>query len=323
MLGFLAIYLICKICYHAQPNFLNLIKTMKKIIFLSLACLLTACGDKDATYYEANPEKAQAKITECQQKIHEALTSKNKDKIEKISADAQCQAADTALRNLRQKEREAKRAALEAEKAAMLADANKIFEQQYGNLSHADYLNTYLQSDCIGKGYFSSLNKDNALCWLMRDKQQTAIKTLSEQYAATPFDELIAQGEAMCKLNQQPDSSCGVWRKELMASAKNTFADKDPIELKQQTATYCDTNHTMKHQICSAFESAYYARMQEAAQAMAKNDAEFRKNYQFCHEKSQTLAAYAIREQYPLCEIVYKTLNIRNLYHLSDFKTPL
>ncbi|MCL1076567.1 hypothetical protein D5R81_00010 [Parashewanella spongiae] len=65
-----------------------------KILTLScLVLLITACGQKDRAYYEANLDDAREKAQECNKEMVAALKAEDQSKLQKISDDSECKFA--------------------------------------------------------------------------------------------------------------------------------------------------------------------------------------------------------------------------------------
>lgn len=77
----------------------------KAIIFTIGLISLVGCSKHDVSYYEANLDKAEVKLKECQDEILEAISDKDIDKMESISSDTECKAAQKAKSIAEQKAR--------------------------------------------------------------------------------------------------------------------------------------------------------------------------------------------------------------------------
>lgn len=294
----------------------------KSLLLLTITpLLLVACGDKDAAYYEAHPDKAEEKLKSCMVE----LMSGNKDKLK----DTECKAADDGLRMKRQKEREAKEAARKAEEDKLLVSARQAFSEKYGKLSPAEYISAYNQSECSNHVYFK-LTEENASCWVMKENYQATVEKLKAEYSAIPFDESLKKGEALCKLNASQNSVCDIWQDSLKQSAENSFSKLDYFALNAKRAEYCDSNSKFQYRICNAFDSVYDKKQDEEVKKYVNDDALFTKAYNDCRQKAQNEEGYndagrgiKLTEKDPTCEVVSFATRKRGLYSKAYFQEEL
>ncbi|SUO95010.1 hypothetical protein [Suttonella ornithocola] len=305
-----------------------------KILTLSvLTLLLSACGEKDQAYYEAHPEKAEEKINQCKENLMQAAMNKDREKVEKIRTDAECQAADNARRILREKQRAAEKAAEEQARKEMLAKAEAQFQKEYGNMDLKAYLSAYRQSECSQK-WMLSLTEESAYCYVMQEHHKQMIDTAKADFENTNFDELIKQKNTLCKLSTERDTPCGIWQEALLGSAKNTFAKTDYLTLLNKGSDYCEEGYSsdiLVNRICSAFHRVLGDK-REAEIARYKNDDDaFVKAYEMCYQKAQTIkpesswvtAGRTLVKQDDFCALINDVVSRRGLYDNNNFEKPL
>lgn len=102
---------------------------MKKILLGVLVLgVLVGCGEKNEEYYFQNLDKAKDKIAVCEADLEKAFKNKDEKTFEKVSNNAECNAANDALKKQRQIEYE--KAYKERELQAKLAAEKKAEEKR-------------------------------------------------------------------------------------------------------------------------------------------------------------------------------------------------
>jgi len=119
----------------------------KILAFTLCAVSLVGCSERNEEYYAGNLEAAQTKVQECEDQTKQAFIEKDKDKLQSISEDKECLAAQNIYRthksNLRKLEREQQQERLEKEQQEQVKKfeaAYKKHTKKLKTLSYADFL---------------------------------------------------------------------------------------------------------------------------------------------------------------------------------------
>lgn len=103
----------------------------KILAFTLCAVSLVGCSEHDEEYYAGNLEAAQTKVKECEERTKQAFLEKDKDKLQSISEDKECIAADKIYRihksKLRKIEHEQQQERLKKEQE----EKSKKFDAEY------------------------------------------------------------------------------------------------------------------------------------------------------------------------------------------------
>ncbi|MUJ27917.1 hypothetical protein GNP73_07985 [Aliivibrio fischeri] len=157
---------------------------MLKKLAISLGVIigLTACSERDFTYYQANIDKAQEKIAECEIEMKKAFMDGDAVRLQKTAEDVECKAATNAYNEYerkvaqleRDKREEEQRKQRELDEAQFAKDLEK-YTNQLTNMS------------------FEEFYKFDRNCSFSRTAQCKAFKNLKEARTADELSRLITQ----------------------------------------------------------------------------------------------------------------------------------
>lgn len=289
--------------------------------------LITGCSEKDAEYYQNNPEAAKEKIQACKDSLRDA---KDKETFDKLMNDKECRAADQALKAIRKAAREAEEAAIERDNKAILATAEKALMKEHGNLDWKGFQKLYRASEC--QSYFSfskKISSEDAKCVVMKQHYEKLIGDAKNGFANTPYSELITKEKELCLLDKGRLSPCSVWQDSLAESAKNSFKDTAYETLFVERDHYCEVQSEFKYQFCAAYEQVLNEKKEVVINNYAQNDTLFTDEYNKCYQKSLTTKSKSyldggqvLAKEDPICHAVNQAVNRRKLYELGSFKVP-
>lgn len=259
---------------------------MKKIILIGvLGAILVGCGDRDENYFFENQEKAASHLKSCEEKLMSALENGDEKSFKALQSDAECKAADSALKKQRQldyekevAERELqKKLAAEKRLQEIAAEKAKIVAANDGNSWEKD-VSEFLKQDCN----FSGWGEPTVECaaWLefyedAKDQGKTALAALS-------FSDLKAQSKEHCGLDQRRGSSCAIWQESLAEKGVEELkgADIDTIEARKDEFCADDISNLA---VCNkSWRQAWNERNEALIKHFVDNDQEFVQTYNSC-----------------------------------------
>lgn len=103
----------------------------KKIITLSAFLLLSGCSERNTEYYENHIDEAKVKMKDCEALLGEAFKSKDKEKLEEISKNPECNSAVTVVRKHKQRLAKIKRELKQKELEKLKKEEDKKFNEEY------------------------------------------------------------------------------------------------------------------------------------------------------------------------------------------------
>ncbi len=277
---------------------------MKKIILIGvLGAILVGCGDRDENYFFENQEKAASHLKSCEEKLMSALENGDKNKFETLRNDAECKAADSALKKQRQldyekeiaeyelqrKQRQLDREKEEAERELqrklaeekrlqeIAAEKAKIIAANEGNTWDKE-ISEFLKQDCNPSGWGEPTVECTAWIEFYDEAKAKGKKALAQ----LDFVDLKAQSKEYCSLDQRRGSSCAIWQEALAEKGVEELkgADIDTIEARKDE--FC-ADEIRNLAVCStSWRQAWNDRNEALIKHFVDNDQEFVQTYNSC-----------------------------------------
>ena len=190
----------------------------QRLFIFSLILGVSACSDKDESYYLNHIDEAQSKMKQCKVDLAKAMKLKDEAEFMKLTdSKSECSIVDKALSKHRQKQWEIEIQAKKAKDDAELANIKAEIQQQYGSQSWQDFTKSFIKSKC---DHFSYDKKCQAMFALYEEKTKLAITEMRKK----SLDELLADKELYCKQDQRLYSTCDVWQTAVGEQAKQVFS---------------------------------------------------------------------------------------------------
>ena len=220
---------------------------MKKEIF-ALVCALSmglnaGLFSNDLEYYMNHPKEAKEKLKECEQRMIEALKSKDEEKVIEVQSDKECRYADKAYRKHKQELYRAKRKIEKEKRAKELEEKKKAFEaeykkyletfksQEYKEFAKSKKECQYYSGAIFGEDYSKKGAKCKAWKELFKQKEAKAFDELFKKY---PKDKLLEYKEKVCKNAPFGDETCDfamkAFNKRKEIEIKNYLANKELLK---------------------------------------------------------------------------------------------
>lgn len=190
----------------------------QRLFIFSLILGVSACSDKDESYYLNHIDEAQSKMKQCKVDLAKAMKSKDETEFMKLTdSKSECSIVDKALSKHRQKQWEIEIQEKKVKDDAELANIKAEIQQQYGSQSWQDFTKSFIKSKC---DHFSYDKKCQAMFALYEEKTKLAITEMRKK----SLDELLADKELYCKQDQRLYSTCDVWQTAVGEQAKQVFS---------------------------------------------------------------------------------------------------
>ena len=106
-------------------------KTLLSLVALSVIANAGFFGSNDKAYYLKHIDEAKEKMKTCKDIMIQAFKDKDEDAYKKIQKDAECNAADKALREYKHKQREIQRKKEEQVRKEKETKQKAAFEAEY------------------------------------------------------------------------------------------------------------------------------------------------------------------------------------------------
>lgn len=271
---------------------------MKKILLASIVAAtfaISGCSEKDKAYYLQNIDKAEAKKTECENKIKEAWKSKDENTIKAVTQDAECNAAVEAIKEDRKIKAEQERLAREAQARAEIDKEKAKIKQELGQADWKAIAHFVVNSEC-GQKYKNSFSetgfaipKDNSACRAVEEIYQEATEQGKAELVKFPYNDLLAQEKEYCGKDKRPLSACSIWQKALGEQAEKAFEAQDLQTLEKQKADHGMFSNKYPHSVSKAFEKAFKAKEEAVIANYTKNYDLLKQDYNQCVEKLQKI----------------------------------
>ncbi len=169
-------------------------KNLLAICVSVAAFSLSACSDNDKEYYLNHISEAESKLQQCNADAKEALQNKDRDALNKIKQDVECQAASAAVKEHRTAEAKRQREEEQAKRQAALDEAKKKLNDEFGDLDWRAFTNKFLKHQCVIN---YNNNRDNPECPALYALQHEKEEQGNAEMMKLPLDEiLVAQKEA-------------------------------------------------------------------------------------------------------------------------------
>ena len=190
----------------------------QRLFIFSLILGVSACSDKDESYYLNHIDEAQSKMKQCKVDLAKAMKLKDEAEFMKLTdSKSECSIVDKALSKHRQEQWEIEIQEKKVKDDAELANIKAEIQQQYGSQSWQDFTKSFIKSKC---DHFSYDKKCQAMFALYEEKMKLAITEMRKK----SLDELLADKELYCKQDQRLYSTCDVWQTAVGEQAKQVFS---------------------------------------------------------------------------------------------------
>ena len=157
----------------------------QRLFIFSLILGVSACSDKDESYYLNHIDEAQSKMKQCKVDLAKAMKLKDEAEFMKLTdSKSECSIVDKALSKHRQKQWEIEIQEKKVKDDAELANIKAEIQQQYGSQSWQDFTKSFIKSKC---DHFSYDKKCQAMFALYEEKTKLAITEMRKK----SLDELL------------------------------------------------------------------------------------------------------------------------------------
>lgn len=272
---------------------------MKKIIGIALVGLiLAACGDRDENYFFENQNKAKEHLKSCEEKLMDALENGNEKKFNEINNDAECLAAESALKKQRQldwqkeqEERELQKKLAEEKRLQDIADTKALITADHQDKTWEKRVSEYLKQDC-NTGWFSTPTTE---CAAWSEFYEEAVDEGKAQLTALDFADLKTKANEYCKLDQRSGSSCAVWQEALADKGSSELENADIYTIEARKEEFCSDDIRNLNVCNRSWGDAWRAKNDELIKFYTDNDAEFIITYNQCVDRVQEVEAKGLR----------------------------
>ncbi|MDO4430638.1 MAG: hypothetical protein Q4B95_04980 [Lonepinella koalarum] len=308
---------------------------MKKhlVTLVTSAIILSACSEEDKAYYLKNIEKAETKNVQCELQMKQAWQNKDKNAIEKLAKDTECNAAKEAIKEdrkikaalERQKKDAADRIKIEQEKAKI--------QQELGQADWKSAVRFFVNSNCAQYG--NSINgefhvpEDNYHCKAAIEIYKDYLATAKNELLQLPFAELSAQEKNYCSQDKREFSACFIWESVLGEQAEKVFSAQEFQDLSRLQENYQKFNSKRPLNEIKAFEKVFNEKEQTIVDHYVKHYDVLKQDYNQCVTKLIQIGHHwkkheereAVKNSYP-CSQTSKARRKLGLAY-DDFNTFL
>lgn len=279
---------------------------MKKHLLTTLIIstfMLSACSEKDKAYYLQNIDKAEAKKTECENKLKEAWNKKDENAIKALSQNVECNAAIEAIKEDRKIKAELELKAAEAKAREEIDREKAKIKQALGQADWKAIAHYIVNSDCAKyANRFSekdfSIPQDNYACKAIEEIHLENVELGKAEFVKFPYDELLQQEKEFCSTDKRPLSACSIWEKALGEQAEKAFEAQDLATLEKQKSEYNMYDNKKPLSAKRAFENIFKAKEQAVIEQYTKNPDLLKQDYNQCVEKVKQIGDhYSKHEQ--------------------------
>lgn len=262
---------------------------MKKyLLSICIATLaLAACSDNDKEYYLKNIPEAEEKLKECNEEVQQARQSKDKEKLEKLKADLECQSAAQAVKENRIAEAKRKREEEEEKRRIAVEEAKKQVDAEFANLDWRAFTDKFLKHQCtININNTRNTPECIALYQLQKQKSeegQTELMKLS-------FDDLILKQREECREVHltRSFSVCDITSAALRKKADEEIGKMSLQELDIARKEYEPLEH-LRHQFNYKVKERYKQLSEEMVQNLLKDYEAIKKSFNECVDLYQAI----------------------------------
>ncbi|OOH92397.1 hypothetical protein BMT54_00390 [Pasteurellaceae bacterium 15-036681] len=279
---------------------------MKKYLYIPIllvTLVLTGCSEKDKAYYLNNLDKAEAKKAECRSQQEKAFLAKDKQKLESLRKDAECQAAIEAIREHQQAEYERMKQEKAEKQKEAIAEARKQLDTTLSSSNWQNVAHHYVNNECSQKWV---IKEDDYSCLALRELYEEKVVQGKNELLQYDFKKLLAEQNNFCTKDKRKFSVCDIWGQALKEKAEQAFSQVPFHELSRQREQYCNYD-SPNYVACSAWEKVYETKNKEAVDQFAQNYDVLKKEYNQCVDKLQKIGDHyskykerdAVTEYYP------------------------
>lgn len=210
----------------------NLKKICLATSMIAATFLLSGCGEKDKAYYLSNIEDAQKKRASCEESIVQAMMAGDEKKLKSLENDAECRAADLAIKENAKIERERQQAEAEklrqeeeAKKAAEAAQEKSKLVEQYKDVTWQQNIANYANNECSKTSFSTFGGKTKTpICMAWQTFYEEQVDIGKQALDTLTLPEMEAQIGDYCSLDRRTISACTVF------SAVYTEKEKKAVE---------------------------------------------------------------------------------------------
>ncbi|MBN6077352.1 hypothetical protein HYE59_07360 [Aggregatibacter actinomycetemcomitans] len=293
---------------------------MKKLFWLipvGLCLNLSACSEKDAAYYLSHIDEAKTKWTQCENDMETAMRTKDKAALEKIMAKgSECDLVRNAIKEDKRLQLEKEKNEREAQKAAEIAKAKELIEQQYGSQSWQEFVKTFVNSKCTN--IWGKTPECEAMESLYQEKTQPIIKELK----AKGLNSLLNEEQNYCKQDKRRYSACDVWQTAVKEQATEEF---QAMSLEQLNALKAYDEDYKKEQPRQAWRSVFKEKEDAYIKQLTENYDQLKEIYNTCVDQVQSAKNWSekhrISSDYPCRQA--SSARIRLQLPSDDFQTKM
>lgn len=238
----------------------------KHLLSVCIAALaLAACSDNDKEYYLKNIPEAEEKLKECNAEVQQARQSKDKEKLEKLKADLECQSAAQAVKEHRIAEAKRKREEEEEKRQIAVEEAKKQVDAEFAGLDWRAFTDKFLKHQCtINFSNTSRTPECIALYALQKQKSEEGQAELMK----LSFDDLILKQREECRESHltRTFSVC-----EITSAALRKKADEDIGKMSLQELDIARHEYNSIEHLRSNFNYMVKERYKKLSEEMVQN----------------------------------------------------
>ncbi|UNM96915.1 hypothetical protein MMG00_03420 [Ignatzschineria rhizosphaerae] len=265
---------------------------MKKMLIIGiLGGILIGCGDRDETYFFENQKDAKETLKACEKRLETAITNGNEKEFKATIEDAECVAADSAIKKQRQltyekeqAERERLRKIEEVKRLQVIAEAKAKIVAEHTGKSWQQNISEYFKKECT-TGFMQTPTIECAAWEEYYHDAVTEGKRLLSQFS---FDELKAKKQEFCNLDQRRGSACSVWTEARDEKGREGLKGLDLLALERAKMDYCD-DQLMFSTLCQTWKNVWNSKSDELVKLLTNDDDLFMENYNTCFNEIQQI----------------------------------
>ena len=265
---------------------------MKKMLIIGiLGAFLVGCGERDTDYFFDNPQDAKETLKACEKRLETALTSADEKEFKSVIEDAECIAADTAIKKQRQlayekeqAERERLRKIEEAKRLQVIAEAKAEIQTLHAGKTWQQNISEYFKIDCT-TGFMQAPTTE---CVAWDEYYQDAVEEGKSLLLASSFDDLKGQKQQFCNLDQRRGSACSVWSEARDEKGRKALQGLDLLELETKKFDYCD-DQLMFSTLCQTWKNAWNNKSDELVMLLTNEDDLFVEHYNGCFNEIEKI----------------------------------
>lgn len=260
----------------------------KHLLSVCIAALaLAACSDNDKEYYLKNIPEAEEKLKECNAEVQQARQSKDKEKLEKLKADLECQSAAQAIKENRIAEAKRKREEEEEKRRIAVEEAKKQVDAEFAGLDWRAFTDKFLKHQCtINISNTGRTPECTALYALQKQKSEEGQAELMKM----SLDDLILKQREECREVHltRSFSVCEITARALAKKADEEIGKMSLQELDIARHEYEPLEH-IRHLFDYKVKERYKQLSDEMVQNLLKDYEAIKKSFNECVDLYQAI----------------------------------